>query len=231
MATNPFVAGEDPTGDLPDANTFSKLQDQWNTFLDKPEGRAALLSFGINMLQPPSFGDNPLSQAGRAIGAAGQTLSNIEKMDIVQQEAASKEAAREAAANLAEARAGQAGLTGQLGQERLAAQREAIQARQETSRLSASLQLQKMYQTEKQKFEADFINNPQRVPFQNYSEWLISDPIARETAARAGINVDLAPSRAAPTTGLNPLDQQALDWANAHPDDPKAAVIHKKLGR
>ena len=24
MATNPFVAGEDPTGDLPDADTFSK---------------------------------------------------------------------------------------------------------------------------------------------------------------------------------------------------------------
>ena len=43
--------------------------------------------------------------------------------------------------------------------------------------------------------------------------------------------MDLAPSRAAPTTGLNPLDQQALDWANAHPDDPKAVVIHKKLGR
>ena len=144
------------------------------------------MSFGINMLQPPSFGDNPLSQAGRAIGAAGQTLSNIEKMDIVQQEAASKEAAREAAANLAEARAGQVGLTGQLGQERLAAQREAIQARQETSRLSASLQLQKMYQTEKQKFEADFINNPQHVPFQNYSEWLISDPIARGDGGASG---------------------------------------------
>ena len=29
---------------------------------------------------------------------------------------------------------------------------------------------------------------------------------------------------------LSPVDQQALDWANANPTDPRAAKIKQKLG-
>jgi hypothetical protein len=29
---------------------------------------------------------------------------------------------------------------------------------------------------------------------------------------------------------LSPQDQQALDWANANPDDPRAAQIKQRLG-
>ena len=240
---NPFVAGEDsdPTAGLPDSDTFSQLQDQWNTFLAKPEGQAALLSFGINMLQPPSFGDNPLAQVGRAIGHAGETTANIEKMDLAQQEAASKEDARAAAARLAEERAAH------MGESQRSAT-ESTQAKLELGRLSASVRLNGLYQQERQKIEAinearrkDVLNAPGSpgytppLPIPSYSEFLVTDPIARETAARAGINVNLAPgvtSAPAPaTTGLSPADQQALDWANANPGDPRAAQIHTRIGR
>jgi hypothetical protein len=47
-------------------------------------------------------------------------------------------------------------------------------------------------------------------------------------------NVRGAPSPAAPTvpraTTLRPIDQQALDWANANPSDPRAAEIKRRLG-
>ena len=33
------------------------------------------------------------------------------------------------------------------------------------------------------------------------------------------------------TTQLSQQDQQALDWANAHPDDPRSAQIRQRLGR
>jgi hypothetical protein len=47
-------------------------------------------------------------------------------------------------------------------------------------------------------------------------------------------NVRGAPSPAAstvpPATTLRPIDQQALDWANANPSDPRAAEIKRRLG-
>ena len=71
MALTPFVA-DTPAAPDESGSTFDNIKSQWNSFLSKPEGQAALLSFGINMLQPPSFGDNPLAQAGRALGHAGR---------------------------------------------------------------------------------------------------------------------------------------------------------------
>jgi hypothetical protein len=235
---NPFVAGADPdpTAGLPDSDTFSKLQDQWNTFLAKPEGQAALLSFGINMLQPPSFGDNPLAQAGRAIGHAGETVGNIEKMDIAQREAASKEDERASRAQLAESKAAHAGDVSTLGTERNRLLLENTQAKLELGRLSANMTLQGRYDKDKMAYDRDVMHpppgSPGYVPFPSYSEWLVSSPETRELAAKAGITVSIAPGvMAKPTTGLSPADQQALDWANANPGDPRAAQIHTRLGR
>lgn len=39
-----------------------------------------------------------------------------------------------------------------------------------------------------------------------------------------------APAAPAPTKTLQPIDQQALDWANANPTDPRSAAIKKRLG-
>ena len=61
MALTPFVA-DTPTTPDESGSTFDSIKSQWNSFLSKPEGQAALLSFGINLMQPPSFGDNPLAQ-------------------------------------------------------------------------------------------------------------------------------------------------------------------------
>lgn len=90
---NPFVPGpnDDPTAGLPDENTFNKLKDQWTTFMDDPGGRAALLSMGLSLMQPPNFGDTATSQIGRALGVAGETVGRREAMDVKQRETGVKE--------------------------------------------------------------------------------------------------------------------------------------------
>jgi hypothetical protein len=211
MALTPFAPGasSDPTAGLPDANTFGKLQDQWNTFLSKPEGQAALLSFGINMLQPPSFGDNPLAQAGRAIGHAGQTVGNIEQMDIRKQEAASKEDLRAAQADKAAMGATIAGQGAELAQQRLGMQR-----------VQTQIQLQQMYERRRGDIEAENkatagdLSNPAPGkpghrpprPVPSFTEFLAEDPTARMIAAGAGINVPAGPIAAAPASTVIKYD-------------------------
>jgi hypothetical protein len=77
-------------------------QQQWNSFLDKPGARAALLNFGIALMQPPSFGDNFASQFGRAVGAGAEAAQRGELQE-------SKVGELEARSAAATARAGAAG--------------------------------------------------------------------------------------------------------------------------
>lgn len=149
---NPFALGpnDDPTADLPDEGTFNKLRDQWTTFMEQPGGRAALLSAGLSLMQPPSFGDNPTAQIGRALGVAGETVGRREAMDVKQretgvkeQEAESKQLLRASQADAATSRAdtaaarlGTQGANLQLQRERLDAARQ-HQSLQERIKLSA----------------------------------------------------------------------------------------------
>lgn len=243
MVANPFVAdGEsDPTANLPDAGTFGKIQDQWNAFLDKPGGRAALLSFGINLLQPPSFGDNPLAQVGRAIGAAGETGGRIEAMDVKQQEealkaqeAASKEELRTANTQLAGAHAAHYGTMAQLAQERNANLIERNAQALTLGKLAASNQLYGKYNTYRQDAERenlkrsqDFINKPPQVPVLSFEEFLGSDAGARDIAERAGIGVTPKAPAAKPTA--SGADAQALEWLKNNPNDPNAAGVRARL--
>lgn len=131
MARTPFVAGTDATSDLPDADTFGKLQDEWNTFLNQPSGRAALLTAGLQLMQPPSFGDTPVSQIGRAIGAAGETLGRTEAMDLRQAEAGSKAELRSAQAEAAGANAQTRAMGADVARERLGLKERELEIRKE----------------------------------------------------------------------------------------------------
>lgn len=127
---DPFTPGVDQTPFAGiDPQTFEQTKAQWNTFLGQPQGRAALLSMGLALMQPPSFGDNPTSQIGRAIGSGGEAVNRVEAMDIKKQEADSKAELRgsqalaaEARADAATARGGQQGAMLDLKREQLAAQ-------------------------------------------------------------------------------------------------------------
>jgi hypothetical protein len=243
MAANPFTGSgeEDLTANLPDAQTFSNLRDQWSTFLGNPKAQAFLMNTGIALAQPPSFGDTGVSVATRALGQGTEAVGRQEAMDIKRQEAESKAAAREAAANLAGARAGALGLSAQLQQERLATQKTAEEHRFSTARLMASNTLHGQYNKViagiaklNATSAADVLNRPGTpnyrppAPIPSFEEWVANDPGARSIAERAGLPVGGAPA-AKPV--LSPQDQQALDWANQNPDDPRAGQIKQRLGQ
>lgn len=126
--------GSDPTQNLMGPEAFNGIREQWNTFLDQPGGRAALLSAGLALMQPPSFGDTAASQIGRAIGTAGEAVGRREAMDIKQQDAENKAA-------LAEARIGAAGARSGAAAERLDFAREKLRAGQENIQLQQRVKL------------------------------------------------------------------------------------------
>src|SRR5882672_10569734 len=113
---DPFTPGQtaDPMAGV-DPGTYDKIRSEWGAFMGDPHGRAALLSAGLSLMQPPSFGDTGAGQIGRAIGTAGESVTANEESDrkkretdIRQQEADSKGDLRVAQAGAAEARAGTA---------------------------------------------------------------------------------------------------------------------------
>lgn len=77
------------------------LATQWSTALNDPNVRTALLQFGISMLQPPSWGDTFGSQFGRAVGAAGEAVSNREQQNLDEEQKKSQIKLREAQAKRA----------------------------------------------------------------------------------------------------------------------------------
>ena len=221
---NPFVAGADgdPTAGLPDANSFADIQDQWNNFLAKPGGQAALMQFAVNLAQPPSFGDTALSRGFRALGGAGEAQGRVEAMDVAQQEAQSKEALRTSTGEL------QAERAAHLGDVQATA-RESRQDKLTIARLGANYKLRALYEKNKSDFEKDIISRPPLgTPgheFPSYSEWLVSSPEAAGLAAEAGITTTLpakTPTTAAPTAP-NPGDVKGgYRFKGGNPADPAA---------
>lgn len=65
----------------------SGLKDRWRNFLSSPDNRAALVQFGVNMLQPLGAGDSFLSQLGRSAGSAAEAVGRRQAAREEQREA------------------------------------------------------------------------------------------------------------------------------------------------
>lgn len=125
---------------------FNSLKGQWDSFLDQPGAKTALLQFGINMMQPPSFGDTGISQVGRALGAAGEASTRQQEIERKEFETESKADLAGARADAATARAGQAGATQELGWARLQRQKDADAATQQHRKLQGQFGALREYQ-------------------------------------------------------------------------------------
>lgn len=136
-----------------DPNAVMQAKQEWNAFLGNPQGRAALLSGGLALMQPPSFGDNPASQIARAIGSAGESATANQATSMKGQELESKQDLRGtqaesaiARAGAAEARAGAAGTRSEAAADRLGFQRERLNQMTERNMLNNRVRLSNMYQ-------------------------------------------------------------------------------------
>lgn len=251
---DPFNPGEDnsPFAGV-DPQAFTRVRQEWDSFLGNPQGRAALLSAGLSLMQPPSFGDTATSQIGRAIGAGGETASRNEAMDLKKSEAESKDELRqvrgqaalsnaESRAAAAEARVGAAGARAETAAERL-------KAMQEGGRMRAAIALSQQYQgytrsvAERNRKGAEGLLGMQGKftpePILSYPDWVAANPQLKnmgfdvKTPAADPDDETTVPAAADTTSkpaARSPQDAQALEWANANPTDPRAVAIKKRLG-
>jgi hypothetical protein len=244
---DPFNPGTDNTPFAGvDPGTFDNIRQQWGTFLDDPKGRAALLSAGLALMQPPNFGDNAASQLGRAIGAGGESARAIEAQDLKKSEADSKDALREASASAkltsadaATARAEAAGARAGAAGDRLGYQQQRLQDMQERANLQGRLRASIGYQNYVNKENSARLLEPNRPPPMDRDAWMRANGLEdiltpRPSGTSAPAEEDLTPVPAAADTTSRPTlsaaDQQALQWANANPADPRAARIKARLG-
>ena len=81
----------------------SDVAGMWRNWIGDPSNRAALMQFGISLMQPISPGQNTLGHVGEALGSAGEAVARKRAIDLKEQEAASKADLREAQAIRSEA--------------------------------------------------------------------------------------------------------------------------------
>lgn len=68
-----------PQGVSTDASNKATLGKMWDSWTSHPENNAAMINFGLQLMQPLGPGESQLGHFGRAIGAAGEaSTANVE---------------------------------------------------------------------------------------------------------------------------------------------------------
>ncbi len=90
MPMDPFQPGTEDAQASAGASPQSAAQ-EWTTALQDPRVKRSLLSFGLQMLQPPQFGQTIGGQIAQGIGAAGESQTAADEEDRKAAEQARKE--------------------------------------------------------------------------------------------------------------------------------------------
>lgn len=144
------------------------LMGRWADWMSNDSNRAALLQFGLSMMQPVGLGQTPLGHTAQAIGQSGEAMGRIRTENMKQQDLDSKEELRSAQAGAQEARANTAATRASAASERLGLQREGLDLRRNNMRLTALVRLQKQHAD-----EMLIAPEKDRVPFR---QWLARNP-------------------------------------------------------
>lgn len=211
--TNPlggFLPGQQGPEVIPNPSPEqqSDIAGQWKNWMANEGNRAALMQFGIAMMQPVGLGQSPAGHVGQAIGSVGELGTRREEAERKERELSSKEELRSAQAQVAEARAGAAGVGAGRAADRLAFQRERL-ASDEAHRLTGrQLQALTSYQALVRRLEQDNLvappNERKRIPTQEeYLQGAGLGHLAPTTATSVGGGGGVG-GTAPPNTGRTP---------------------------
>lgn len=119
------------------------LEFKWREFLGRPEVRAALLQFSVNILQPKPAGQTTLGAIGTSIGAAGGAAERVRAHEIEEEERLRRAGIEERQIATEEERTGIAGERVDAFRERTEAEERVARAnrRAEAARLAAKLRI------------------------------------------------------------------------------------------
>lgn len=192
---DPFGTPDLAVNPNPDPSTVTTLQDQWNGFLADPRGRAALASFGTQLMQPTPTGQTSLGQFGQALGQGGESVRNTEKLDLLQADSDSKASLRTAQADTAAQRAATAETRASLAAERLGRVGDTEASKNERNRLSNLLRAQGQYQNyikDTQKRNSDVLRTTPPEEIKGFQEWLGGNPTLRDLLGVQGLDTSSA---------------------------------------
>lgn len=228
---DPFGTPDIAINPQPSPEDHAQIAGQWNDFLQDPKGRAALVNFGLALMQPVGLGQTPGGQIGQAVGFAGQGLQAQEEQERkaketdIKSQLADERSARNVdratyEGGILDEKAKTRGLTQLLGEQRIRAAEERLRATQQNKdNVQATRDAQQFRQYVKQ--ESDKIWNsvsgvtgasllPQGHPYRQYegkSYGDITNAVASDPATRqrfeAAKKTGVAP---APTDGPDPAE-------------------------
>jgi hypothetical protein len=204
------------------------LASQWKGWIENPENRTALMQFGLSMMQPIGLGQTSLGHFGQAVGEGGEAVDRRRKMELLEEEAGSRQDLRSAQAQSAESRAGVAAerarlaetsadvARGRLGvaKERLELDRERETGRMKRGGLSNAVRLQGQYRqylsdVEKRNTQADLLGGQKTTPL-SYQEWIKQNPSLSPPQPEEEVDPDeVAPAVEAPPAPRNPAERKA----------------------
>lgn len=106
---NPQGAPASDTQDSQDQTTGQDRSDphgEWRDWMSRPSNRAALMQFGIAMMQPIGIGQSAIGNIANAVGEGGEAAQRVGQQELLRQREESQEDLRGAQADLAGQRAG-----------------------------------------------------------------------------------------------------------------------------
>lgn len=162
------------------------LQGQWNQWLT-PANRAALLQFGLQMMQPIASGQNFLGHLGQSIGEGAAAAGRTETADLAQRKANREDFESDSKAQLRGAQATAAEARAATAETRAAAGLERLQGAQDRARLSGLVRAQGIYSTEMGRIrkvnQDNALFNPTapKVREPSFDEWLDGNPTLKAT--------------------------------------------------
>lgn len=214
MFENPLQV-QKPPFDLvqnPSPEQQSDIAGQWRNWMADENNRAALMQFGVSLMQPMGFGQNVAGHVGQAVGSVGEMATRRGEMERRDREADSKAELRASQANLAESRAANAGVSAGRAADRLDMARERLAFDKYRFNTSTLVRLQGAYQRAIEKLNADnnLLPPDQRKPIPTFQDFVRSNP---QLAAGIGMG-----------TGGGETEDGAAPAAPASPSRPRPKI-------
>jgi hypothetical protein len=231
--SRPAQPPEQSPGPDTGAGQQNSVFDRWNSWIDKPGNRAAMMQFGIAMLQPMQPGESLLSHGANALGYAGEAENRVEQEAELRQQRESQEELRGAQANLAGARAETAGAQASARGLAANAAEDRLNFQRQNAGLQTLVRLQPAYAKEKGDWE--LTHDPTKEPFMSFQDWMESRGINPQSVTQPSGDAANTSQPSEPAKPLakdilaNPKYRPQFDELRKNPDKKAVKAVLDRI--
>jgi len=211
-------------GQSQDYSQPGSIRQAWSDWTSRPENNAALINFGLQMMQPVPAGQSRMGHFGEAVGAGLEAGGRVSTQEEARQRADEAEALKERAMELKEEETGIYGqdVRSKIAQRGLGMQ-DSLKRQAAWNKWSiAASKPDDLVSGESSDPVVQRIRNSDKRYAKYTKAQILDDPVTNRMAQDMVMG----------TTGGGGMsqDQQALQWARQNPGDPRAKRILDRLG-